>query len=98
MISLYGKDQLRQRVAFALSGILVVGRPVRFQESRTGYYDIFVRNAFGNYRDVLQEVSYHPLMGDYLTFRGSRSLPASGTLPVSSSKVTSAQQFYTGRP
>lgn len=37
------------------------------------YYDIFVRNAFGNYRDVLKEVSYNPLMAENLSFLGSKS-------------------------
>ena len=32
------------------------------------YYDIFVRNAFGNYRDILQEVAYNSQMGDMLTY------------------------------
>lgn len=82
MLSLYGNDQLRQRVAFALSGILVVGYPAyQHHEARMVYYDIFVRHAFGNYRDVLKEVSHHSLMGDWLTFRGSKSYPSSGTLP-----------------
>ena len=42
------------------------------------YYDIFVRNAFGNYRDVLREVSYSPVMGSMLTYVDSKSLSASG--------------------
>lgn len=37
------------------------------------YYDIFVRNAFGNYRDVLREISYSPMMGENLSFLGSKS-------------------------
>ena len=37
------------------------------------YYDIFVRNAFGNYRDVLREVSYNPLMAENLSFLQSKS-------------------------
>ena len=37
------------------------------------YYDIFVRNAFGNYRDVLKEVSYNPLMAENLSYLGSKS-------------------------
>jgi cullin-associated NEDD8-dissociated protein 1 len=37
------------------------------------YYDIFVRNALGNYRDVLREVSYSPTMAYYLTFLQSAS-------------------------
>ena len=37
------------------------------------YYDIFVRNAFGNYRDVLKEVPYSPMMAEMLSFVESRS-------------------------
>ena len=37
------------------------------------YYDIFVRNVFGNYRDVLREVSYNSLMAENLSFLGSKS-------------------------
>ena len=37
------------------------------------YYDIFVRHSFGNYRDILKEVSYNPLMAENLSFLGSKS-------------------------
>ena len=37
------------------------------------HYDIFVRNAFGNYKDILREVSYSPMMSDMLTFYQSKS-------------------------
>ena len=37
------------------------------------YYDIFTRNAFGNYRDILKEVSYSPMMGEMLSYMESRS-------------------------
>lgn len=37
------------------------------------YYDIFVRNAFGNYRDVLREVAYSPMMARMLTYHESKS-------------------------
>jgi hypothetical protein len=37
------------------------------------YYDIFVRHAFGNYRDILKEISYSPLMAENLSFLGSKS-------------------------
>ena len=37
------------------------------------YYDIFVRNAFGNYRNVLREVGYNPLMAENLSFLKSKS-------------------------
>lgn len=42
-------------------------------ESYLHYYDIFVRNAFGNYRDILKEVSYSPMMAEMLSFLESRS-------------------------
>ena len=37
------------------------------------YKDIFVRNAFGNYRDILREVSYSPMMAEMLSFLDSAS-------------------------
>ncbi len=67
MIFLTANDQLRQRVAFALSQILVVTPNQISSDSRETeiyfqYYDIFVRHAFGNYRDILREVSYSPMV------------------------------------
>ena len=44
------------------------------EESWLNYYDIFVRNAFGNLRDVLREVTYNPIMGDYLTYKRNRAM------------------------
>ncbi len=71
-----GPDQLRQRVAFALSQICVVSRRdpnlTDMPMALTDYYDIFVRNAFGNYRDVLREVAFHPVMGRYLSHIGNQ--------------------------
>ena len=66
-----GADQLRQRVAFALSEILVVSdRPLSLQRSQFGmadYYDTLIRHGFGNYRELLESVSLHPVMGLYLS-------------------------------
>ena len=36
------------------------------------FYDIFVRNAFGNYYDILREVAFHPIMGQYLSHLGNQ--------------------------
>jgi len=73
--TVYGSDQLRQRVAFALSQMMVVSdigaldaSPVVVAE----YNDILLRNAFGNYRDLLREVTYSPAMGAYLTHLRNR--------------------------
>lgn len=64
-------DQLRQKVAYALSQIFVVSDTnASIQNSGDGlssYYDVLVKNAFGNYRDLLEEVTLHPIMGMYLS-------------------------------
>lgn len=74
--ALGGLDQLRQRVAFALSQICVISRRDPNLENKplavADYYDIFVRNAFGNYSDVLREVTLHPVMGRYLSHIGNQ--------------------------
>ncbi|MEM6911324.1 MAG: DUF1800 family protein [Verrucomicrobiota bacterium] len=69
--ALNGQDALRQRVAFALSEILVIGQTTDVLEDIywgiATYYDILVDNAFGNYRDLLYQVATNPAMGHYLS-------------------------------
>ena len=78
-------DQLRHRVAFALSQILVVGVEGLGKPDETelwlNWYDIFVRNAFGSYRDLLKQVSFSPLMSHYLTFHGNKAYAYAKTHP-----------------
>ena len=66
------QDVFRQRIAWSLSQLFVVGESGSNQPQATekylSFYDIFVRHAFGNFRDILGEVTYHPVMGYYLTF------------------------------
>ena len=81
-----GDDVLRQRVAFALSQIFVVSDNVDaliiFPEALSDYYDTLLDNAFGNYRDLLREVSLHPSMGIYLSHvNNRRSDTANNTFP-----------------
>jgi uncharacterized protein (DUF1800 family) len=67
-------DQLRQRVAFALSEILVVSEHSNFGDDIYGlanYYDLLLNNAFGNYRDLLEQVTLSPIMGMYLSMLGN---------------------------
>jgi uncharacterized protein (DUF1800 family) len=60
-------DQLRQRVAWALSQILVVSGTEIFQSyPMQSYQRILYDNAFGNYRDILYKVTLSPTMGQYL--------------------------------
>ncbi|PSU35216.1 DUF1800 domain-containing protein [Photobacterium lutimaris] len=72
--SLNAGDQLRQRVAFALSQIFVVssnGGPN--SEGLVEYYDLLIKHAFGNFRDLLEAVTLSPAMGKFLTLEGSRA-------------------------
>jgi uncharacterized protein (DUF1800 family) len=70
-----GNDQLRQRVAFALSEILVVsqqGALIDAPYSLADYHDKLALNAFGNYRDLIEVVTLHPAMGVYLSMLGNQ--------------------------
>jgi uncharacterized protein (DUF1800 family) len=72
--ALFANDQLRQRVAFALSEIMVVSQLSALNDmtySLGDYYDVLARNAFGNYRDLIEEVTLHPSMGVYLSMLGN---------------------------
>lgn len=61
-------DQLRQRVAFALSQLLVAGASEAFgSPAGVGTLNqIFLDNAFGNYRDILSKVTFNGFMGSFL--------------------------------
>ncbi len=64
------EDQLRHRIAYALSQILVISINSQLRDYGEGlasYYDIFLRNAFGNYETILNDVTTHPMMGFYLS-------------------------------
>ncbi|HXU40249.1 MAG TPA: DUF1800 family protein [Blastocatellia bacterium] len=70
--ALYGQDQLRQRVAWALHSILVVsGRDMMQPSWMAPYLQIFSTEAFGNYRNILAKVTLNPAMGDYLNMSTS---------------------------
>jgi uncharacterized protein (DUF1800 family) len=66
-----GNDQLRQRMTFALSQIFVIsgvdGNVASHAYGIASYYDTLGQYAFGNFRDLLQAVALHPMMGIYLS-------------------------------
>ncbi|MBL9188203.1 MAG: DUF1800 family protein [Opitutaceae bacterium] len=87
-------DQLRQRVAFALSQILVVsdlnGMLNTNARALANYYDIFAKGAFGNYRQVLEEVTLSPMMGIYLSsLRNGKA-----TFNAAGQQLTAADENY----
>jgi uncharacterized protein (DUF1800 family) len=64
------EDYLRQRVAQALSEILVISMNSDLRdwgESLSSFYDLLLDNTFGNYYDILNDVSKSVPMGYYLS-------------------------------
>ncbi|WP_086931748.1 DUF1800 domain-containing protein [Agarilytica rhodophyticola] len=94
-----GDDQLRQRVAFALSQILVVSErdtSIRFRTTGlTSYHDVLIRNAFGNFRELLEEVTLHPAMGDYLDMRSNRKASDDGNVQPDENYAREIMQLFT---
>ncbi len=83
---LSGGNPVRKRVALALSEFFVVsltGVDLTWRAPAIGeYWDILNRNAFGNFRDLLQQVTLNPAMGDFLNTRGNRAAdPNTGRVP-----------------
>ncbi len=83
--TVYGQDQLRQRMAFALSQIFVAsgeGQLGGRGQVMARYMDIMQEGAFGTYRQVLGDVTYSPAMGIYLTYLGNeKANPNTGSVP-----------------
>ncbi len=73
--ALRADDQLRQRVAFALSQIMVVSDKSDAMDAHgnmlAAYQDILLRHAFGNYRDLLRSITLNPAMGVFLSMQGN---------------------------
>lgn len=81
---LFGSDQLRARVAFALSEVIVISNiaPDQNPWALASWMDMLYRNALGNYRTLLMEATLHPAMGYYLNMLGNdRENPADGYRP-----------------
>lgn len=69
-LNMTNQDKLRQRVAFALSELFVISINADIGSYALGlanYYDVLTRNSFGNFRNLLREVTLHPAMGSYLS-------------------------------
>jgi uncharacterized protein (DUF1800 family) len=81
-------DQLRKRVGYSLSQILVTSMD-GFSSGASGngllgagYLDVLEKHAFGNYRELLKEVTLNPAMGYYLSMKGNQKADAkTGRVP-----------------
>lgn len=81
---LTGSDPLRARVSWALLQVFVISNiaPDIYPYAMSSYMDMLNRNAFGNFRTLLQEVTLHPAMGYYLNLlQSAKEDPAKGTHP-----------------
>lgn len=92
-----GQDQLRQRVTFALSQIFVISLndPVIDVRGAASYYDMLSRNAFGNFRTLLEDVTMHPMMGRYLTFLANQKEDPAGTRTPDENYAREVMQLMT---
>jgi uncharacterized protein (DUF1800 family) len=81
--ALNNSDQLRQRVAFALSQIMVVSSVEIYEAyGLADYQNLLLNDALGNYRTLLQDVTLSPTMGHYLDMANSDETdPQNGTVP-----------------
>ena len=67
-------DQLRQRVSFAFHKFIVAGGQ-QLNNNQPFWYAPYLqtidRNSFGNFRNMLYEITLNPGMGEYLNMRGN---------------------------
>ncbi|RBP45053.1 CHRD domain-containing protein [Roseimicrobium gellanilyticum] len=93
---LQSQDQLRQRMALALSEIVVVsendGTVRNYHYGLSQYWDMLAQNAFGNYRTILEEVTYHPIMGIYLSHLKNQK--ATGTISPDENYAREIMQLF----
>jgi uncharacterized protein (DUF1800 family) len=73
---LTGNDQLRQRVAFALSELFVISSDSVNATTITYYHNTLAQDAFSNFLTILHDVSVSPGMGAYLNMLNSAKAPA----------------------
>lgn len=95
----HGEDQLRQRVAFALSQIFVISdlSDALFNDTRgiANYHDIMADHAFGNYRDLLEAVTLNPMMGEYLSMVRNEKADASRNIRPDENYAREMMQLFT---
>ena len=86
MQAVRGQDQLKQRAVLALSELFVISTVNTSIETiptaHAAYLDMLGKNAFGNFRTLLEQVATHPSMGIYLShMQNEKEDPATGRLP-----------------
>jgi uncharacterized protein (DUF1800 family) len=90
-------DQLRQRVAWALSQIMVVSQVSlnNYPFGLADYYDMLARNAFGDFRKLIEDVTLHPMMGVYLSMLGNQKPNAALNIRPDENYARELMQLFT---
>jgi uncharacterized protein (DUF1800 family) len=91
-------DQLRQRVAFALSEIMVISQLsplVGYPWGSASYYDMLAQNAFGSFRVLMEDVTLHPAMGVYLSMLGNQKPDAARNIRPDENYARELMQLFT---
>ncbi len=96
--SLTAPDQLRQRVKYALSQLFVISsnNTTTIQSMPRGeasYYDMLGADAFGNFRQLLQDVTLSPMMGQFLSMQGNDK--GNATTDPDENYAREVQQLFT---
>jgi uncharacterized protein (DUF1800 family) len=93
--ALTANDQLRQRVAFAFSEMFVVSTDMVNARTIPSYHNLLANDAFGNFRQVINDVATSAAMGEYLNMLNSDRAPA-GQIPNENFARELMQLFTTG--
>jgi uncharacterized protein (DUF1800 family) len=98
-IAVTAPDQLRQRVAFALSEIFVTSdvasQLANEPDGLADYNDLLANDAFANFRTLLQDVTLSPAMGNYLNMlENAAANPVKGTA-ADENYAREVQQLFT---
>ena len=91
-------DQLRQRLTYALSQLLVISADFDFghhDQLVLGYVDVLYSNAFGNYRDLLEKVTLHPAMGMFLAMLGNEKADPERNIRPDENYAREVMQLFT---
>ena len=97
--AILGDDQLRQRFGFALSQIVVASYADGALEERpvamANYMDIINAGAFGNYRQLLENVTYSPAMAIWLTYLQNQKADAEREVVPDENYAREVMQLFT---
>jgi uncharacterized protein (DUF1800 family) len=94
--TLYAPDQLRQRVAFTLSQIMVVSlNGGAGREEIANYHDLLADHAFGNFRELLEAVTLNPVMGRYLNMLRNRKADPARNIHPDENFAREVMQLFT---